>query len=100
MRRGKRLMSRIILLTLTVTFLLMALNPMLRTLIRRSGQQVTGAKVDVDNVRISLRNSFIGIDGLRAADPYNSSRNLFEVGHLRMEVDPTALKYGQVLIRR
>lgn len=99
MIRWKYFVPRLTLLALCVTFTLIAINPVLRWSIVRSGQAVTGARVDVDRVRANLWNSEIGVSGFCAADPRKPLRNLFDIGEVKMKIEPRQLTRRRIVVK-
>ncbi len=100
MFRWKRLVSRLMLFALCCVFLQIAINPMLRWSIARSGNVVTGAAVDVDRVHVKWWKSELAIAGFRAADPIRPCHNLFDVEQVKLLIDPRSLARRHVVVKQ
>ena len=100
MIRWKYFVPRLVLLGLCAVFLLIAINPVVRWSIVRSGHAVTGARVDVDRIRTNLWESSVKISGFRAADPQRPMRNLFDMNDIRMTIDSRALVRRRIVVKQ
>ena len=96
----KLLKSRLILLGLALGFLVLATNTFIHYSIVRSGQAVTGARIDVGRIRTSWRSARIELDRVQAADPQRSMRNLFEADRIVLDLDPQAFLHRQFVVNR
>ncbi|MGB2867545.1 MAG: TIGR03545 family protein [Bacteroidota bacterium] len=56
------------------------------------GEKVVGARVEIDNLRLSLSPIGIRIDRLQVANPHDAWKNIFETGKIQF-----ALNFGQLL---
>lgn len=100
MRRRTVLIHRLTLLGLCLTFVLIAVNPALRWAIVRSGHAVTGANVEVRDVRADLWNGQVAVSGFAAADPAHLNRNLFDIGRVVLHLDRSRLLHRQFVVTR
>ncbi|MGB6044485.1 MAG: TIGR03545 family protein [Pirellulales bacterium] len=78
----------IALITLVVVF---AVDPLMRWTAITVGQRLTGAKVEVDELRSSLFATAVRIDHLQVADPEHTDRNLVEAETMTAQLDPAEL---------
>ena len=100
MIRWKYVLPRLLLCGLVAAFVFLAANPLLRMVIVRSGQAVTGARVDVDRIQTSLGRGHVDLVGFRAADPRRPMRNLFQADRIRLEIDRRALAQRRIVVQR
>jgi uncharacterized protein (TIGR03545 family) len=98
MIRSSYVIPRVALFTLFLGLSALAVNPLVRWGIVRTGQSVTGAPVEFDHMRAALIKGFVELDGIRAADPNRPMKNLFEADHVRLEIDKTALSRRRFVI--
>lgn len=98
MIRWRYIIPRVALFTLFLGLSTLALNPVVRWGIVRTGQSVTGARVEIDHVRAALVKGFVKLDGFRAADPKRSMKNLFEADHVHLNIDRQALSRRRFVI--
>ncbi|HEX6961252.1 MAG TPA: TIGR03545 family protein, partial [Lacipirellula sp.] len=74
------------------------LDPFLRWAMVTAGEAAVGAKVEVAEVRTSLRRGELVVTGVAAANPRKPMRNLAEAGELRLEIDGAQLLRGRVVV--
>lgn len=98
MIRWRYIIPRAAMFVLFVGLSTLALNPLVRWGIIRTGQSITGAKVDVTKVRSVLAKGYITLDGVRAANPRYPMKNLFEASHIKLNVDTEALKQRRFVV--
>ena len=98
--RWKYIVPRLLLGSLSVLFMLLATNPVVRILVVQAVQRVTGAKVDLAEVRSSLRDGRLQMIDLAVADPYHPMKNLFEAELVDLKLDKKCLLRRQALVRR
>ncbi len=96
----KLLKSRLTLLGLALGLLVLATNAFIHRSIVRSGQAVTGAKIEVGRIRTSWRSARIELDHVQAADPQRSMRNLFEADRIVLDLDPGAILHRRFVVNR
>lgn len=77
----------------------LCLDPAIRWTIVTVGEASLGAKVEVAEVRTSLRDGEIVLTGLAAANPQKPMRNLLESSHMRLHVDGAQLLRKRLVIR-
>ncbi len=88
------------LLVLAAVFLVMAINPLIRSAIVDNVQAITYSKVDIPRIHTSLRDNQITLAGMTVADPHHPLRNLFEADLVELEVDRDALLKRRVIVKR
>ena len=98
MIRWDYVISRTAFFALFLGFSTLAINPLLRWGIVRTGESIAGARIDVKNVVSAWGDGYVTMEGVRAADPSDSRRNLFEVEYVRFDIDTHALKRRQIVI--
>ena len=98
--RWKYIVPRLLLGSLAVLFMLLATNPVVRLLVVQAVQRVTGARVDLAEVRSSLRDGRLQMVGLAVADPYHPMKNLFEAELVDLKLDTNCLLRRQAVVRR
>ena len=98
--RWKFIVPRLLLGSLAILFMLLATNPVVRYLVVHAVQRVTGAKVDLAEVRSNLRNGHVQMAGLAVADPYHPMKNLFEAELVDLQLDRRCLLRQQAVVRR
>ena len=74
------------------------LDPAIRMTLVTVGEASIGAKVEVADVRTSLRGGEIVLTGLAAANPQKPMRNLVESSQIRLHVDGAQLLRKRVVI--
>jgi uncharacterized protein (TIGR03545 family) len=62
--------------------------------------QVLGTQVDIEWLRLRERDLTVEMGGLAVADPFDPTRNILEVGHLVVDLEPRPLLERKVVIRR
>ena len=99
MIRWKYFVPRLTLLALCVTFTLIAINPVLRWSIVRSGQEVTGAAVgrrSSPSQPLEFRDRCVRV---LHADPRKPLRNLFDIGEVKMKIEPRQLTRRRIVVK-
>lgn len=96
----KLIKSRLMLLGLAALFVGLATSRHLRHAIIRSGQAVTGAKIEVGRIITHWRTARVELRNVQAADPKRAMRNLFEAERIVLDVDPRNLLHRRILVER
>lgn len=89
---------RLGLAVLAVVLLWVAMNPLLRFALIRSGQTVTGAKVDIESLRTTLHETKLEMRGVEVADPRDTSRNLVQADRVCLDFDSNALLHKSFIV--
>jgi uncharacterized protein (TIGR03545 family) len=97
--RWKYVLPRLLLLLFVGLCVRFGLDPALRWFIVTSGQAVTGAKVDLAEVKTSLRDVRLELAGLQAANANAPLRNLCEARQMEVVLDVNALLHRRVVVR-
>ena len=71
-----------------------------RGAISEAGTKALGAQLDIDGVTIHSLSTTIEMRGLALADPFDSTRNLFEVGRLVVALAPEPLLQKKLVVRQ
>ena len=98
MIRWTYFVPRVALFVLFVGLSTLALNPIVRWGIVRTGQSITGAKVDVAKVRFALTKGYVTLDGVRASNPRYPMKNLFQASKLKLNIDTEQLKRRRFVV--
>jgi uncharacterized protein (TIGR03545 family) len=73
-------------------------SPMAKWVTVRAGQAVTGAKVDVGGLKLSLLSGRLEITDAQFADPRSPLKNLLQFQHAVLKVDTSALTHKRLVI--
>ena len=68
--------------------------------IEDAGTDALGAQLDVSGVDVGLLATTVQIRGVALADPFDRTRNLFEIGTVRVELEPKPMLQKKIVIRR
>lgn len=71
-----------------------------RNTLAEAATKALGAQVDIDNLKIQTFATTVEIEGIALADPFDRNKNLFEVGRLRMELEPRPLLEKKIIVKR
>jgi uncharacterized protein (TIGR03545 family) len=74
------------------------LNPLVRWVLIHAGQLVTAAKVDIDSAHASLARGQVTLAGLQLADPKNPMKNLLAADEVALDLQPSALLRGKLIV--
>jgi uncharacterized protein (TIGR03545 family) len=96
----KHVAPRLLLLVLFATFVLLAVDPLIRWSIVHSGRAVTGADLVVESVRTSWSDRSIELRGVRAVDPTSSNNDIFAADLIHLELDHSALGRRKAIVTR
>ena len=72
----------------------------IRATLEDAGTDALGTQLDVGSVSVGLLATNVEIRGIAVADPFDRNRNLFEVGGVRVELEPRPLLEKKIVIRR
>lgn len=72
----------------------------IRATLQDAGSDALGTQLDVGSVTVGLLATNVEIRGIAVADPFDRNRNLFEVGGIRVELEPRPLLEKKIVIRR
>ena len=100
MLRTKHIASRLLLLVLFATFLVLAVDPLVTWAIARAGRGVTGARLSIASVQTSWKKNTVQLRDIRAVDPERSNRNIFAADLINMELDRVALCRRKIRVVR
>jgi uncharacterized protein (TIGR03545 family) len=89
-----------VLLLLVVAAWFLLAPSLIKSGIETTGSEVIGAKVQVDEVGLSLFPMGVEIKRLRAADPDSPMTNLVEVGLIKFSLDSDALLWKKIQIEQ
>lgn len=87
----------LILVVVIVATLVFALEPIAKWAIESEGSKAVGARVDVDDVEITLYPTHLALYGLTVANPQEPMRNLIESEKVSADVDSKALLKRQFI---
>jgi uncharacterized protein (TIGR03545 family) len=72
----------------------------LRGTVAEAGTKALGAQLDIDGLTIHALSTTLEMRGVALADPFDSTRNLFEVGRLVVALAPEPLLQKKLVVRR
>lgn len=72
----------------------------IRSTLRDAGSDALGAQLDIGNVSVGLLATTVDIRAIALADPFDRHRNLFEIGRVRIELEPRPMLEKKIVIRR
>lgn len=91
MIRWKYLLSRLVCLLLILAIAWLLLNPGLRWALITLGQRITGARVEIDELRTDLSSLRLDLKDVRVADPIREKKDFLSARHLVFEIDANAV---------
>lgn len=91
---------RLFVLALFIGFLAFALDPLARWSLVRTGQAVTGAKVEAGRVSTSPLRSQVSLEDLQIANPSAPERNLLEADYAWLDVETLPLSRRRLIVRQ
>jgi uncharacterized protein (TIGR03545 family) len=65
-----------------------------------AGTDALGAQLDIGDVEIGLLSATLTMREIALADPFDVNRNLFEIGHIVVELEPEPLLERKIIVRR
>ncbi|MCG8606339.1 TIGR03545 family protein, partial [bacterium] len=96
--RPKGVIAALVVLVLFVTFAYLISDDLIERGIERTGQNVIGTKVEIDNLNFSLADLAISLDRLQVANPNDGWKNLFETGEMAFNMEWAPLARRKVII--
>jgi uncharacterized protein (TIGR03545 family) len=73
---------------------------MVRGTLSEAGTKALGAQLDIDELTIHTASTTLEMRGIALADPFDSTRNLFEVGRLVVALAPEPLLQKKLVVRQ
>lgn len=98
MRRWTYLFPRLIIISLAGLVVWLCADSLMRRALVAQVQAVTGAKVDVDQMRLNLREGKAFLQELQVADPRDTDLNLFQADMAYLDVDFASLLRRKIKI--
>ncbi len=98
--RWSYLITRLFIIAMILIAVWIGKDPLLRRALIHSGQSVTGARVEIGQVRSSLLEGNVYLSDLAVADPRNSMRNLLQAGSAYIRLNPQSLLHRQFIIEQ
>ncbi|NOY42576.1 MAG: TIGR03545 family protein [Planctomycetes bacterium] len=96
--RWKYVVPRLILLLAVAAALRFGLDPTIRWAIVASGESAIGAKVELAEVKTSLRNGEVVFSNLAIANPSSPLRNLLQTEEAKLQIDINALLHKRFVV--
>lgn len=72
----------------------------IRGTMAEAATKALGAQFDLTDVKIRTFATTVELRGITLADPFDHNKNLFEVGHILMELEPRPLLEKKVIVKR
>ncbi len=98
MFRWSKLIPRTIILGLILLAAWAGIDSLVKSLIIQRGQQITGAKIEIGQVRTSLSDGKVFLQDVRFADPRNPMLNLVQADVAYMLIDRHRLLHGEIVV--
>lgn len=96
--RWSYVLPRLAVVAAILLLIVLGATPAARFILVRSGQGLTGAKVDFDGVQLSLLNGTMELDDAQFADPRDEFKNLAQFDHAHLKLDMTALTHKRLVV--
>ncbi len=100
MIRWSYVLPRLLIIGVLLGFAAFGLDPLLRWTLVRTGEKLTGGRVDLASVRTSLAGAKIQLTGLAAAAPSSPMQNLLEADLVVLDLDAEALLLRRLVVDR
>ncbi|MCG8608761.1 hypothetical protein MJD09_27720 [bacterium] len=71
----------------------------LENAMERAMESVTGSTVEIDDLKFYFRGPSLAMAGLRIADPQDSLRNMFDIGHIGFHVETRPLLWKSLFLK-
>ena len=71
----------------------------IRATLEEAGTEALGAQLDIGDVDLGLLATTLEIRDVALADPFDVNRNLFEIGRIRVELEPRPLLQRKIVVR-
>jgi uncharacterized protein (TIGR03545 family) len=72
----------------------------IRGTLSEAASKALGAQFDIAELKIQTLATTVELRGIALADPFDRNRNLFEIGSVRMELEPRPLLQKKLVVRR
>ena len=72
----------------------------IRDTIAEAGTKALGAQLDIADLKIRSLSSSLELRGVALADPFDRTRNLFEIATIRVDLEPRPLLEKKLIVRR
>ena len=72
----------------------------IRATLEDAGTDALGAQLDIADVDVGFLATTVEIEGIALADPFDRNRNLFEIGRLRVALEPKPMLQRKIVIRQ
>ena len=72
----------------------------IRDTITEAGTKALGTQLDIAELKIHSFTSTVELKGIALADPFDRTRNLFEIALVRLELEPKPLLEKKLVIKR
>src|SRR5207249_3679733 len=72
----------------------------IRNTITEAGTKSLGTQLDIAELKIRALSGSVELRGIALADPFDRTRNLFEIALLRVELEPKPLLQKKLVVRR
>ncbi|MCY2988472.1 MAG: TIGR03545 family protein [Planctomycetota bacterium] len=99
MVRWSYLMPRLLLLLAVLLFARFGVDPLMRWSLVKAGQSVTGAKVEIGDVRTQLLQGQVYVGRVAVADPRSPMSNLAEFSGAWLTLDTQALLHRRLIVK-
>lgn len=73
---------------------------LIRDTMAEAGTKALGTQLDIADLDIGVFSSAVEIRGIALADPFDRTRNLFEIAMVRMELEPKPLLEKKLVVKR
>lgn len=96
--RKKFILFGLLPLVLIVLTVYIFLDSWVESGLETAGEEMTGAKVEIDNLHVSFVPLGIKWSRLQAADPRDPWKNIIETGNVSLSLDPAQLLRGKYIV--
>src|SRR5262245_9346184 len=72
----------------------------IRDTMTEAGTKALGTQLDIADLDIGVFSSAVELRGIALADPFDRTRNLFEIATVRMELEPKPLLEKKLVVKR
>lgn len=98
MIRWKYILPRVAIFLAIGIVVVLASRPLVKWAIVHSGQSITGAKVEVGDVRLSLWKGQVELSHIEMADPRDPQKNLIQAKDAVIHLDPRRLLHREFVV--
>ncbi len=99
MIRWRYVLPRVLLLVVVVGGVRLSLDPAIRWFLTRSGQAMTGARVEIAKLHVDPLRMSVQMEQIRVADPDSPMKNVFQAEQLRMHLETAAALRKKLVVR-